>query len=55
MLSQRLDYGDSSHNNKDMVLIKLEFLTVCVIEVLGFEEEKCSLLINICWDKKVGQ
>jgi len=53
VLFQRLDYSDSSHDNKDMVLIKLEFLTVYVIEVLGFEEEKCSLLINICWNKKV--
>ena len=38
-LSQRLDHSDSSYNNKDIVLIKLEFEVVCVMEELAFEEK----------------
>jgi len=32
IISKRPDYGNSLHDNKDVVLIKLEFLVVYVIE-----------------------
>ena len=55
MLSQRSDYGNSSHDNKDVVLIKLEFLVVYVIEELVFKGEEHSLLIDIYQNSKIGQ
>jgi len=36
-----------AYKNKNMILIKPELLTVCAIERLAFEEEECSLLIDI--------
>jgi len=46
-LSQKLDYGDSLCNNENIVLIRLEFLIICTMEDLTFEEEEYSLLIDI--------
>ena len=48
MLSQRLDHSNGLYNNKDIVLIKLEFLTVYTIERLILKEKKYSLLTDIC-------
>ena len=42
VLSQRLNYNDSLHDNENMVLIKQEYLVVCVIKELAFKEEKHS-------------
>jgi len=53
-LFKRLDYEDCSHDNEDMVLIKLEFLVVQMIERLAFEEEKHSLLTNIYQGNKAS-
>ena len=50
ILSQKLDYSNSSYDNKNIVLIKLYFLIICTIEDLTFEEEEYSLLIDIHWD-----
>ena len=46
-LFRRLDYKNCLSDNKDVVLIKLEFLVVQMIERLAFEEKEHSLLINI--------
>ena len=54
-ISQRLDHIDISHNNKDMVLLKLEYLVVYAIGELVIEEKEYSLLLNIYWDSKSGQ
>ena len=43
---QRPDYGDSSHNNEDVVFIKLEFLIVYMIKELVFKEKKRNFLIE---------
>ena len=40
MLSQRSDYSNGSCNNEDIILIKLEFLIVYVIEGLCLKERK---------------
>jgi len=48
VLYQRPDHDNSLCDNKYVVLLKPEYLVVCVLEGLAFEEEKCSLLINIC-------
>ena len=42
MLSWRLDHSNGLHNNKDVILIKLEFLIVHTIEGLTFKEEKSN-------------
>jgi len=49
ILSQRLDYRDRLCDNKNVVLIKLEFLLVYVMEGLAFKEEEHSFLTNIYW------
>ena len=54
ILSQRLDHRDSLYNNKNVVLIKLEFLLVYVIEGLTFKEEKHSFLTNIYWNNRAS-
>jgi len=47
ILSQRLDYSNSLHDNKDMILFKLEYLVVHALKELAFEGEEYSLLIDI--------
>ena len=54
-LSQRLDYKDISHDNEDMILLKLEYLTVYTIKELVIEEEEYSLLLKIHWNNRLGQ
>jgi len=41
-----LDDRDSSYDNENVVLIKLEFLAVWVIEGLTFEGKESSILID---------
>jgi len=53
-LFERLDYEDCSHDNEDVVLIKLEFLVVQMMERLAFEEEEYSLLTNIYQENKAS-
>lgn len=48
VLSQILDHDNSLQNNKNMVFIKLKYLAVCAIKMLAFEEEKYSILTDIC-------
>ena len=48
ILSQRLDHGTRSHNNKNVVLIKPEFLVVQVLEGVVVEGEEKTLLRDIC-------
>ena len=48
ILSQRLDHSTKSYNNKNVVLIKLEFLAVQVLEVVVVEGKKKTLLRDIC-------
>ena len=48
-LSQRLDYRDISHDNEDMILLKLEYLTVYTIKEIVIEEEEYSLLLKLIW------
>ena len=43
----RLVYN-SQHDNKNVILLKLEYLMVCILKELAFEGEEYSLLINIC-------
>jgi len=53
-LSQRLDHRDISHDNEDMILLKLEYLTVYIIKELVIEEEEYSFLLKIHWDNRSG-
>jgi len=46
-LSQRPDYSNSSYNNENVILFKLEYLAVCVLEGLVFKREKYGLLADI--------
>ena len=47
ILSQRLYYSTRSHNNEDMILIKLKFLAIQVLEGMAIKSEKKTLLRNI--------
>ena len=53
-LFRRLDYEDCSPDNEDVVLIKLEFLVVQMIERLIFEEKEHSLFTNIYQGNKAS-
>lgn len=54
ILSWRPDYGNSLYDNENMILLKLEYLTVYTLKELRFEEEKYNLLINIYQETKTG-
>jgi len=41
-LSQRLDHRDISYDNKDMILLKLEYLIVYTIKELVIEEDNIA-------------
>lgn len=43
-LSQRLDHGNSLHHDKNMILLKPEYLVVYALEELTFEREVYSFL-----------
>jgi len=45
--SQRLDYNNSLYNNKNVVLLKLEYLAVCGLERLVLKGEEYNLLMDI--------
>ena len=45
--SQRLEYDNSLYNNKDVVLLKLEYLAVCALERLVLKGEEYSFLMDI--------
>ena len=45
--SQRLDYNNSLYNNKNVVLLKLEYLAVCGLERLVLKGEEYSFLMDI--------
>ena len=47
MLSQWPDHGDGSCDNKNIVLLKPEFLTVHVLERIAFKNKKKNLLVDI--------
>ena len=47
-LLQRLDHGTGSHDNENVVLIKLKFLAVWVLEGVVIEREEKTLLRDIC-------
>jgi len=55
ILFQRPHYDNGSHENENVVLIKLEYLVVYVIEELVFKREKYSFLVNIYQSNRVGQ
>ena len=44
----------NSYNNKDIVLLKPEYLAVYIIKDLVFKGEKYSLLSNICQSNKAS-
>jgi len=46
-LFQRLDYNTGPQDNQDVVLIKLEFLTVWVLKDIAVESEEKPFLIDI--------
>lgn len=46
-LFQWPDYSNGFYNNEDMILIKLEFFTIQVIECVIVEGKEESLLIDI--------
>jgi len=46
-LFQWLDYNTGFYNNEDIILIKLEFFTIQVIECIIVEGKKKALLIDI--------
>jgi len=54
-LFQRLDCNTSSQDNQDVVLIKLEFLTVWVLKGIAVESKEKAFLIDIwygtCFNK----
>lgn len=49
-----LDDRDGSYNNENIVLIKLEFLAVWVMEDLTFEGKESSILIDFQCSKWLG-
>lgn len=49
-----LDDRDGSYNNENVVLIKLEFLAVWVMEDLTFEGKESSILIDFQCSKWLG-
>lgn len=47
ILFQRLDCNTGSQYNQDIMLIKLEFLTVWVLKDIAVESEEKTFLIDI--------
>jgi len=47
ILSWRLDHNTGSHENKDIVLIKVKFLAIQVLEDVVIEDKKRTLLRDI--------
>ena len=47
ILSQISDYGDSSYNNGNMILINLEYLVVYEMKGLAFKRKRYNFLTNI--------
>jgi len=43
-LSQRPDYSNSSYNNENVKLLKLEYLAVYILEGLAFKERNVAFL-----------
>jgi len=48
------DYGYRSHNNENVVLLKLEFLAVQVIEGIVFEGKEQAFLTDIWRDNRLS-
>ena len=55
VLFQRSDHSNSSHNNQNLVLLKLEFLTILVLEDITIKEEEENLLAEVCSCNFSGQ
>ena len=54
VLSHQLNHGDESHNNKNIVLFKPEFLAVQIIKEIVFESKEQTLMINIQKGNRFG-
>lgn len=54
-LFPRLDHDNGLCDNKNVVLLKLEYLVVCIIKKLVIKRKKHSLLINIYKRKRASQ
>ena len=55
ILSHWLNYGDGSYDNKNVVLLKLEFLLAQVIEEITFKDKEQNLLTDIYYSNRLGQ
>ena len=53
-LFQKPDYSNSLYDNKNIILLKSEYLAVYILEELVFEEEECSLLADIYKRNRIG-
>jgi len=54
-LYKRLDYGNSLHDNENIVLLKPKYSAVHTLEELASKGEKYNLLMNICQRKRIEQ
>jgi len=55
ILFQRPNHSTNPNDNSDIVLIKLKFLVVCVIEDIVVEDEEKTLLIDICYENQIDK
>ena len=53
-LSQRLDHGKGTSNNKDVVLLRLELLVVQALEGVQLEGPEQDILREICQGNQKG-
>ena len=54
ILSQRLDHSNSLYDNKNMILLKPEYITVYALKLLAFKEKKHGLLTDIHQENRAG-
>jgi len=55
ILFQRPDHGTNPTDNSDIVLIKLKFLVVCVMEDIIVEDKEKTLLTDICYENQIDK
>jgi hypothetical protein len=53
-LSQHVDHGDGSRDNKDITLLQPELFAICALEGLIVEGEEQDILQDICHRNQAG-
>jgi len=54
VLSQMLDHSNSLYDDENMILLKLEYITVYTLKWLVFKKKKHGLLIDIHQENRAG-